>query len=84
MSDETPKLLPCPFCGGCKVALTQTADPLWVAQCLVPDCNAEQWSHDREKVVSYWNRRTTPGTTVSSGALTGGNVQTGAESASNE
>jgi hypothetical protein len=36
------------------------------------------------RTLGKWRETTTPATPVSSGALTGGNVQTGAESASNE
>lgn len=58
MSDnQTPKLLPCPFCGGEAMLGQDPTHGSWAVQCL--GCDAEYISHQdpADVVAAGWNRR---------------------------
>ena len=57
---DTPKLLPCPFCGGeAKVKGSATIKGAFIAQCKNGHTNGMIYS-DREGAGEEWNCRTLP------------------------
>ena len=53
----TPELLPCPFCGGCAVALTGPVTTLWGVSCLRCACWLDDRAPTADQAIAAWNRR---------------------------
>lgn len=57
------ELLPCPFCGGDKILVSQTLDlnaPNWYATCHRDNCGFTGYSTTEQEAIAAWNQRTRP------------------------
>jgi Lar family restriction alleviation protein len=80
MNDETPKLLPCPFCGGAASAL-EGAYRLCRVECETCETTSK-WFNGYRNAATHWNRRTTPATPAHDPVLTNALLVEGARTAS--
>lgn len=63
--NDTPSLLPCPFCG-CEAHILRngthhgaTISTTWFVECMSPECNVSgRIYHSEEYAVKQWNKRT--------------------------